>query len=162
MFFSLFLVFLLTLFSIGIHFAGLFTLLHFLRLNAVHVAGPQTPRRLVRQAALMIATAIGVFTIHYIEIWMYALGFVAVGALGDIKTALYFSASSYSTLGFGDVVLSADWRLFSAFEGVTGLVLIGWSSAFLLSVTSRLRILEHDWETYAARAPAKPKPRRKK
>lgn len=157
---SLFLVFLLTLLSIGIHFTGLFTLLHFLRRNAVHVTGPQTPPRLMRQALLMIATALGVFTIHYVEIWMYALGFVAVGALDDMKTALYFSASSYSTLGFGDVVLSADWRLFSAFEGVTGLVLIGWSSAFLLSVTSRLRILEHDWETYAVRA--QPKPRKKK
>lgn len=157
MLFSLSLVVGLTLLSILIHFAGLFSLLHFLRRNAVHIAGPQNTRRLVRQALLMIATALGVFVIHYIEIWIYALGFMAVGALTDIETALYFSASSYSTLGFGDVVLSPDWRLFSAFEGVTGLVLIGWSSAFLLSVTSRLRMLEHDWETYATPSPAKRK-----
>lgn len=148
---SLFLVLILTLLSIAIHFAGLFLLLHFLRRNAVHIAGTRTKKTFIRQGVLMIATALGVFVIHWIEIWMYALGFVAVGALDDIKTALYFSASSYSTIGFGDVVLSPDWRLFSAFEGVTGLVLIGWSSAFLLSVTSRLRLLEHDWDTYAVR-----------
>lgn len=159
MLFSLFLVLLLTALSIAIHMAGLFLLLHFLRKNAVHVVGPPTLRVFFRQGALMIATALGVFAVHCIEIWMYALGFVAVGALDDIRTALYFSASSYSTLGFGDVVLSPDWRLFSAFEGVTGLILIGWSSAFLLSVTSRLRMLEHEWEKYAA--PAAPKRKRR-
>lgn len=152
---SFFLVLLLAFLSIIIHLAGLFLLLHFLRRNADRVTGPATARILARQGVLMTATALGVFLIHFLEIFLYAIGFVTVGALDDFRTALYFSASSYSTLGFGDVVLSPDWRLFSAFEGVTGLILIGWSSAFLLSVTSRLRVLEHEWEKYAA--PVAPK-----
>lgn len=159
MLFNLSLALLLTLLSIIVHLAGLFLLLHFLRKNADRVAGGQSLRMFFRQGATMVAIALGVFSIHCFEIWMYAIGFIAVGALPDLKTALYFSASSYSTLGYGDVVLSPDWRLFSAFEGVTGLILIGWSSAFLLSVTSRLRALEHDWEKYAA--PAAPKRKRK-
>jgi len=42
-------------------------------------------------------------------------------------------------------VLEGNWRLFGAIEAGNGLILFGWSTAFLLSVTSRLRLLEHDW-----------------
>lgn len=148
---NLFLALLLTVVSVVVHLAGLFALLHFLRRNARRVNGALTRPMLLRQFMLMVVTALGIFAIHFTEIWLYALGYVSVGALEDFTTALYFSASSYSTLGYGDVVLSPNWRLFSAFEGVTGLVLIGWSSAFLLSVTSRLRVLEHDWDSYEAK-----------
>jgi len=42
-------------------------------------------------------------------------------------------------------VLDRHWRLFGAIEGANGLLLFGWSTAFLLSVIQRLRTLEHDW-----------------
>jgi hypothetical protein len=52
---------------------------------------------------------------------------------------------TFTTLGYGDIVLEGNWRLFGAIEAGNGLILFGWSTAFLLSVTSRLRLLEHDW-----------------
>ena len=42
-------------------------------------------------------------------------------------------------------MLDHKWRLLGAIEGANGLLLFGWSTAFLFSVTSRMRILEHDW-----------------
>jgi Ion channel len=96
-------------------------------------------------AALIVFVVLGLVAIHTIEIWLYAAAFLAVGALPDLEAALYFSTTSFTTLGYGDVVLDRHWRLFGAIEGANGLLLIGWSTAFLLSVIQRLRTLEHDW-----------------
>jgi hypothetical protein len=138
---------LMTVLVVMVHLTGILLLLRFLRHNAHHAVGDKAS--LLRQGALMLAVVLWIFLLHTLEIWMYAFAYILVGATADFESALYFSATAFSTLGFGDVVLGPDWRLFGAVEGVTGLILIGWSSAFLLSVTSRLRVLEHDWENSA-------------
>ena len=69
----------------------------------------------------------------------------------DFEAALYFSTTSFTTIGYGDVVLDKQWRLVSAIEGANGLLLFGWSTAFLFSVISRMRALEHDWLEHAER-----------
>jgi hypothetical protein len=148
---------LMTIVVVIVHLAGLLLLLRFLRRNAHHAVHGDGFGKLMRQGALMLAVVLGVFLLHTIEIWCYAAAYLALGVFKDLPTALYFSATAFSTLGFGDVVIGPDWRLFGSVEGVTGLILIGWSSAFLLSVTSRLRVLEHDWEKYAAPAASKRK-----
>lgn len=137
--------------TVIIHLIGLFALLRFLRRNAHHAIRRSTAG-LMRQGTLIVLVTLGVFAVHGLEIWLYALVFFWLGAVPNLQTAIYFSASSYSTLGFGDVIASEEWRIFSSIEGVNGLLLIGWSSAFLLSVTSRLKMLEHDWEKYASSA----------
>jgi hypothetical protein len=139
----------MTVIVVIVHLVGLLSLLHFLRSNAHRVAGKDSS--LWRQGALMLAVVLGVFFLHGIEIWLYAVSYMVIGAFNDFPTALYFSTTSFSTLGFGDVILGPEWRLYGAIEAVTGLILIGWSSAFLLSVTSRLRALEHDWEVRGAK-----------
>jgi len=63
--------------------------------------------------------------------------------LADFESALYFATTSFTTLGYGDVVLDRHWRLFGAIEGANGLLLFGSSPAFPFS--GRLRALEHDW-----------------
>jgi hypothetical protein len=156
---NLLLSILMTVIVVIVHLVGLLSLVHFLRRNAHRAFKGEGLRNLWRQVRLMLAVALGVFLLHAIEIWLYALAYRLIGAFSDFPTALYFSATAFSTLGFGDVVLGSDWRLFGAIEGVTGLILIGWSSAFLLSITSRLHALEHDWENYAARG--RPKRKRK-
>lgn len=137
--------------AVVIHLAGLLLLLRMLRANAHRTNEGNRFGSLSGQILLMVLVGLGIFAIHGVEIWMFALIYYGVGAFGDFATCLYFSAAAYSTLGFGDVVPSEDWRLLGALEGVAGLILIGWSSAFLLSVTSRLRALEHDWDKYAKR-----------
>jgi hypothetical protein len=80
-----------------------------------------------------------------VEIWLYAVAYRVVGAIADFEEALYFSTTSFTTIGYGDVVLDRHWRLLGAIEGANGLLLFGWSTAFMLSVIQRLRALEHDW-----------------
>jgi hypothetical protein len=71
------------------------------------------------------------------EIVIWAVAFIWTGALPDWETALYFSTATFSTLGFGDVVVGKNWRLFGSFEGVNGFLLIGWSTAYLISASMR-------------------------
>ena len=70
---------------------------------------------------------------------------VVAGAIPDLETALYFSTASFTTIGYGDVVLGPDWRLIGAIEGANGLLLFGWSTAFLTTTTSQLSTLDHEW-----------------
>ena len=115
----------MTIVAIVVHLAGILLLLHLLRRNAHQATAAKNGRDLARQLALIVAVTLGIFIVHGVEIWLYAFAYVLSGALPDLPTAVYFSAVSYSTLGFGDIVLGPEWRIFGAFEGVTGLILIG-------------------------------------
>lgn len=98
--------------------------------------------RLMRQTLVLLAVIFGVFFAHTVEIWAYAGLYRALGEFSSFEEALYFSASTFTTVGFGDIVLDPTWRLLAAIESANGFILIGWSTAFLISVTARLRALE--------------------
>ena len=81
------------------------------------------------------------FSAHAVEILLYAFAFWmlslygGVGHLGEagrfgFSTALYFSAETYTTLGYGDVVPTGDLRLIAGVEALNGLLLIGWSASY--------------------------------
>ena len=88
---------------------------------------------------LMAVLGLLLFTLHMIEILLFALFYVAVDALGTFEAALYYSASAYATLGTTSDFFDPDWRLVGAMEAVVGFVLIGWSTAFMVSTVNRLR-----------------------
>lgn len=87
---------------------------------------------------LLMATSLGVFSAHIVQIWIWAIFYISVGALHDLETALYFSTVTFTTVGFGDVVIGPDWRLVSSFEAANGFLLFGWSTAFIFEIMSRL------------------------
>jgi hypothetical protein len=94
----------------------------------------------------IVLTVLGLLIVHTGEIWFWALIYIAIGALQGMEDALYFSTTTFSTIGYGDIVLPHDWRLLGSLEGMSGLVLIGWSTAYLVAASSRhgpLRIGEH-------------------
>lgn len=89
---------------------------------------------------MITKTVLGVFLANIVEIWIWAVFFLGVQADGinDFETALYFSTSSFTTVGFGDVYLLHDWRLLGSFEAANGMLLFGWSTAFIFDVVSKL------------------------
>lgn len=97
---------------------------------------------LIRQALTIGAAATGLFLLHAAEIWLYAGFYVVVGALPGLETALYFSTASYTTVGYGDVVLGRAWRVVGAIESANGIILLGWSTAFFVAIVGRIRWLE--------------------
>ena len=56
----------------------------------------------------------------------------------DLPTAFYFSAVTYTTTGYGDLVLPHDWRLVGGVEALTGILMCGWSTGFFFAIVNRL------------------------
>ena len=128
--------------TVTIHFCGLLALLWFLRRRGHRFRAHES---WAGQGAAIVFVVLGLVAVTTMEIWLYATVFLALGALSDFESALYFSTTSFTTIGYGDVVLDRKWRLLGAIEGANGLLLFGWSTAFLISVTARMRTFEHDW-----------------
>ena len=70
---------------------------------------------------------------------LWAATLLALGVFSDPEPALYFSMISFTTLGFGDVILPDQWRLLSGFIATDGFILFGLNTAFLFEVLRRLR-----------------------
>jgi hypothetical protein len=92
-----------------------------------------------RGAMLMGGIALLLFFLHLVEIGLFAGFYIGVGALGHLEEALHYSASSYATLGQGAEYPSYEWRLVGAIESLIGFLLIGWSTAFIVSKVDKLR-----------------------
>ena len=76
--------------------------------------------------------------VHLVEITVWALFYLWRRAMPDLPSALYFSAVTYTTTGYGDLVLPDDWKLVGAVEALTGILMCGWSTGFFFAVASRM------------------------
>jgi hypothetical protein len=86
-------------------------------------------------AELLMAQLVGVLLLlHLAEAVVWALFYVLIGALPDLETAAYFSLTSYTTVGYGDVVLPQAWRLLGPIEAAVGVLMLGWSTGILVLV----------------------------
>ncbi len=87
----------------------------------------------------MLSGGIGLILVaHTITIWFWAIGFYGSGAFGDFATSFYFSTVTYTTLGYGDIVLDPAMRIFGSFAAITGLLTFGLSTAFLVGLLVRI------------------------
>ncbi|MBL8536430.1 MAG: two pore domain potassium channel family protein [Hyphomonadaceae bacterium] len=128
--------------TVMLHFFGLLALTRLTGRAHERLRPHENP---LRQAAMILLIVFGIFALHTIQIWLYAVLYLGLGELRTFEEALYFSTVTFVTLGYGDVVLSPNWRVLSAIEGANGTLLVAWSTAYLLTVTTRLRLLEHQW-----------------
>ena len=71
--------------------------------------------------------------------WVWALAFLTLGAFSSIEPALYFSIVTFTTLGYGDLTMSNEWRLLASIAAVNGLIVVGLNTAFLVEAISRIR-----------------------
>ena len=92
----------------------------------------------MRAATLMGSYGLLLFALHFLEIFMFAAFYKAVGAMRSMEQALYYSASCYATLGASTVGFSEKWRLVGALEALIGFILIGWSTAFMVRTLRRI------------------------
>jgi len=127
------------------HIAGLAGLIALLQTHGGRV---KTPHVRLNQALLVLIAVFALFALHGVEIWLYAAVYALVGEFPDFEDALYFSTSTYATIGYGDLVLSRSWRIVGAIEGVNGIILLGWSTAFFVSIVRRLAELEGNDQTW--------------
>lgn len=83
---------------------------------------------------------LGVFLSHILHIWMWAGLFLFLKALSinTLANALYFSTVSYTTVGYGDIILKPEFHILSGIEAANGFLLFGWTTAFIFEISSRL------------------------
>ena len=93
---------------------------------------------LIYSASLLIIVFAVVICLHVIEATIWAGFYYAARLFTDFETSLYFSLTSYSTLGYGDAVLPQKWRLLGTVEGISGVLLCGLSAAFLFAIVNAL------------------------
>jgi voltage-gated potassium channel len=91
----------------------------------------------MRCADLMVRVTHAMLTLQLFEIVLWS-GFYRWKCFPSWDTALYFSASSYSTVGYGDVLLPNSWRMLGPIESVTGVLMCALSASGLFAIVARL------------------------
>jgi hypothetical protein len=129
---------LMVILCVAIHGIGLFSLSRAIRTEAsierLRRIDPLSPRG----ALFTLVAVVSMLALHGIEIWAFALVYLAIGAVSGLESALYFSTISYSTVGYNDAHISESWRLLGAFESILGVFLLGWSTAFFFRMLGRI------------------------
>ncbi len=138
MFEQLFVSALMVLLTVLIHGIGILALARFLRVEAREEAEEHIHPMSLRGISVTLSLVLGLFVLHGIEIWVYAFVYLWLDALPTLSDAVYFSTITYATTGYDDEGFAEAWRMVAAIEGVNGIILLGWSTAFFVTVVARM------------------------
>lgn len=75
---------------------------------------------------------------HVVEITVWALFYWWQGCLPDAEAAFYFAGVTYTTIGYGDLVLAKPWRILGPVEGLTGILMCGLSAGLFFGLVTRI------------------------
>jgi len=118
--------------TVAIHAVGFDVLLRaMIRLHVLTLSGFwHVTRSLIGMTCWLIL-------VHLIEISVWGLFYFWQGCLPDAETAFYFSGVTYTTVGYGDLVLQKPWRLLAPVEALTGILMCGLSTGLFFAVVTR-------------------------
>ncbi len=106
---------------------------------AQRMAGLLQPRPAhIRISALLSFGVLALVFAHTIQVWAWAIAFYELVPFETFPASFYFAMVTYTTLGYGDIVLSEGQRIFATFAAVTGLLTFGISTAVLIGYVVRL------------------------
>jgi hypothetical protein len=91
----------------------------------------------IGRTLVMTGMVLGILGILTLEVWGWAIAYFLLGATRNFGDALYLSSAMFSTTGTADLHPDQAWRLMSALEGVNGILMIGWSTAYLVRASTR-------------------------
>jgi len=78
------------------------------------------------------------FLVSVIEVLVWSVTYLWLGALDGLEKATYFSMVTFTTLGYGEIVLDEQWRLLASFEAANGIIMFGWTTAIVLAAVQRI------------------------
>jgi len=118
--------------TVAIHAAGIVALLRsLLRSRALDTSG------FVPITRLVIAMTCWLLLIHALEIAVWGLFYVWQGGMPDAESAIYFSGVTYTSTGYGDLLLPRPWRLLAPLEALTGILMSGLSTGLFFAIVFR-------------------------
>ena len=98
-------------------------------------------RRELMKSVLVSSITIWMFLAIVIEAWLWALVYLynpMITTLPDLETAFYFSMVTFTTLGYGDVVLTGQWRALASIQAANGVIIFGWTTALIFYFIQRI------------------------
>jgi voltage-gated potassium channel len=141
---------LLLILTLAVQCAGVALLVEWLK----RVIAPEIQRfGPCRAAVLVMQSTIAIVLLHGLVILLWAF-FYRSQCFPSWELAFYFSASSYATVGYGDVVLPGKWRLLGPLESMTGVLMCGVSVCVLFALVTRL--VERDTQSQKRQMTAAP------
>ena len=120
-------------FCVMVHAVGMTAML-----RKINRGPPLAELHLWMQSWILIRIAAALILLHLVEITAWALLYFSLGGTQELSTALYFSSVTYTTVGYGDVVLAREWYLSCGIEALTGILMCGWSTGFFFVLISRI------------------------
>ena len=133
MFLKILIACLLVAATVALHGVGLAALL-----RSLLKAHTLPPTRFGTITWLLVRVAWALIFIHVAEITVWALFFLWEGCLPDAPAAFYFSGVTYTTVGYGDLLLPGPWRMLAPIEGLTGILMCGLSTGVFFVIVNRL------------------------
>lgn len=122
--------------SVVIQVLAILGLLNFLRRRDDRLG--KSDVNLQAATATLSGSMLILFVGHLFQVGLWAALFVRLDQFERYATAFYHSMVNFSSLGYGDVVMSADWRLLGAMEATSGILMFGISTGVGLAVFNRL------------------------
>lgn len=87
---------------------------------------------------VVVGLIMSIFLLHIVQISLYATFYFVTHALPTIAKCFYFSTITYGTIGYDDKDMDGAWQIVAAIEGVNGIILLGWSTAFVVTALGRI------------------------
>lgn len=116
---------LLMIATIGIHTGGMF--LAFVVINKPY-------SRLLKVECVVLL----MFMVSLLEVLLWGATYLYLEALDTFEEALYFSMVTFTTLGYGDVLLDQRWRVLASFEAANGIIMFGWTTAIVVAALQKI------------------------
>ena len=108
-----------------------------LAMQRVKPAEAYSTKRLVRVYRVSSIVML-MFIAALLEVLVYALTYLSLNAVEGMEKALYFSMVTFTTLGYGEIVLDEHWRLLASFEAANGIIMFGWTTAIVIAAVQRV------------------------
>jgi len=120
--------------TVGIHAAAMMLAVQLIRKKEGGLREKLRQRHLCRVSGIVLL----MFLASLIEVLVWAVVYLWLNAIEGVEQAFYFSMVTFTTLGYGDVVLQERWRLLASFEAANGIILFGWTTAIVMAVVHRV------------------------
>jgi hypothetical protein len=136
---KLLIAFCLMALCVMIHASGMIVALRKMKASVDRLDGGFWPA-----TGMLVGTAGWTLLLHLAQILVWAFFYAWRGAMPDLTTAAYFSAVTYTTTGYGDLVLPEEWRLVGGVEALTGILMCGLSTGLFFAVFTKIFVQSHD------------------
>jgi hypothetical protein len=117
----------------GVHAGGMILALKLSRMDW----GTKAVRKFVHPLTIpwfrVSSIVLLMFIVAVVEVTLWAFAYQALGAIDGFEPALYFSMVTFTTLGYGEIVLDPSWRLIASYQAAIGIIMFGWTTAIVIA-----------------------------